>query len=67
VSAPTPKQLAYFDALVKRVMDAESADKHAVYESLGLIESSPWGGRIRSEAITRANVSRHIDTLKGRL
>jgi hypothetical protein len=65
-TAPTPKQSGYFARLVVEVAAKEDTDENGVYESLGLIESNAWGGRMREEVITKANMSRWIDQLKAR-
>lgn len=59
-SAPTAKQTAYLDALITKA----GMTRREWEESVGLIEANPWGGRLRTEAITRANVSRWIDALQ---
>jgi hypothetical protein len=64
---PTPKQLAYFNSLVKKVAEKRGVPERDIHQELGLVEANAWGGRLRTEAITKASVSRHIDTLKGRL
>ena len=61
-SAPTGKQLAYLAALVGQSGQTQEEWR----ESKGLYETSPWGKRLRTEMITRANVSRWIDELKSR-
>ena len=60
MSNPTPKQLAYLTALIKRAGMTEDQWR----DSVGLYEVSPWGRRLRTEAITRTAVSVWIDRLK---
>lgn len=65
-TAPTAKQRSYFGRLVVEVAAKENTDENGVYRSLGLLESSEWGDRIRGEIITKAAMSRWIDQLKAR-
>lgn len=57
---PTPRQLAYLASLVEK----SGITQDEWRESIGLYEHSPWGKRLRTERITRANVSVWIDMLK---
>ncbi len=57
---PTPKALAYLADLVKKSGQTQEEWR----ESKGLYEHSPWGRRLRSEAVTSASVSRWISELK---
>jgi hypothetical protein len=66
-TAPTAKQRGYFARLVVEVAAKENTDENGVYQSLGLLESSPWGNRIRGELISKAAMSRWIDQLKARI
>jgi hypothetical protein len=62
MSNPTPKQLDYLNSLIERA----GLTREQFHESTGLYEHSPWGDRLRSELIARANVSRWIDDLRKR-
>lgn len=59
-NAPTSKQLSYLSALIER----SGMTRTEWEDSVGLLEHSPWGVRMRSEMITRQRVSIWIDALK---
>lgn len=61
-SAPSPEQLSYLADLVAKSGQTQEQWR----DSKGLYETSPWGKRLRTEMITRSNVSRWIDELKSR-
>lgn len=60
VADPTPRQLAYLASLVEK----SGMTQDEWRESIGLYEHSPWGKRLRTERVTRSNVSVWIDMLK---
>ena len=58
---PTPAQLNYLAALLAQAGMTQEEWR----DSVGLYETSAWGKRLRSEIITRSNVSRWISALNG--
>lgn len=60
MASPTPSQLACLSTLISRSGMTQAEWR----ESVGLYEHSPWGKRLRTEAITRAAVARWIRDLR---
>lgn len=63
MAAPTQRQRDYLAALIKQA----GVTPEEWQESVGLIEANAWGGRLRTEMITRANMSRWIGDLKSKV
>lgn len=66
-TGPSPAQLSYLNDLAIKAGYKDGTGGRQFREALGLYESSPWGDRLRTEAITSAAVSRWIDLLKEKI
>ena len=66
-SGPSTAQLSYLNDLAIKAGYEDGTSGQAFRERFGLYESSPWGNRLRSEAITSAAVSAWIDILKSEI
>ena len=64
---PSPRQLDYLNDLAEQAGYAGGTAGRPFRERFGLYESSPWGDRLRAEAITSAAVSAWIDILKSEI